>query len=540
MDRLVARYGTARVFMDVDSIVPGTDFLQRIDEELDSSAAMLVLIGPDWLGEDKGRHRLDDPDDFVRREVGAALEHKIPTIPVLVEGAPLPTLEELPEPLRPLLRRQAVNLASASWNYDISRVIKAVSQQIDPGSSQRFRPRWRVALAAIAGLIAILIVVVIVLNSASPHPGPKRTVSAVSAAAAVSAVTAPDRLTGSLLDTPFAGEDVPSGTSAYASQLSDNITSLTATGLMATINTRFAGPAAGIDAYYYVFDSLPDASSYYYSHQPNPAAFTPTGQHFAAGGVGDLTNCETSLDAVLSEWAWGCQTLSGNMVSSSVVLESKGGNGASLEKELALDTIRHLRSSANATPTRSAPLPPPGSSSLDANALFEQLGSTFAAALVPAGLGSPPTLSQYSNTANLPGLVRNEVIRLTFTGSGSDYTSTHMWFFVFDTAQDAQSWFNNDLHPVDNGQAEIPTGVSFSPSGFSPSQHAQCNNYKQPSGDVAQGTSACFVEWGDVVVAVQTDESATLANPKPQAADLNLALTLARSALLRVGQAVAP
>ena len=160
-DRLIRRYGAHSVFMDVDSIVPGADFVQEIEQELDSSGVMLVLIGSDWLGEQGGQRRLDDPRDFVRIEVATALHRMIPTIPVLVEGTQLPSPQELPELLRALTRMQAVTLGNASWDYDISRVADAVAQHI--GHPERWKKVWKVrapiaAAVVAAGLIAALII----------------------------------------------------------------------------------------------------------------------------------------------------------------------------------------------------------------------------------------------------------------------------------------------------------------------------------------------------------------------------------------------
>jgi hypothetical protein len=53
-----------------------------------------------WLGgrrSEDGTRRLDDPDDFVRLELEAALARGIRVIPVLVDRAPLPRSDSLPE-----------------------------------------------------------------------------------------------------------------------------------------------------------------------------------------------------------------------------------------------------------------------------------------------------------------------------------------------------------------------------------------------------------------------------------------------------------
>lgn len=76
---------------------------------------LIAIIGPNWLGtQDDGPRRLDDPDDWVRLEVEAAISRGIRVIPVLVDGARMPVETELPQSLRGLARRQAVTLNPAS------------------------------------------------------------------------------------------------------------------------------------------------------------------------------------------------------------------------------------------------------------------------------------------------------------------------------------------------------------------------------------------------------------------------------------------
>src|SRR3954452_22224139 len=64
------------VFMDVDGIKPGIDFLTAIERVLDRADVVLAVIGPEWLTARDGRggRRLDDPADYVRLEVARALE----------------------------------------------------------------------------------------------------------------------------------------------------------------------------------------------------------------------------------------------------------------------------------------------------------------------------------------------------------------------------------------------------------------------------------------------------------------------------------
>src|SRR5262245_1848271 len=90
---LAATLGSRSVFMDVDTIALGHDFREAVRERLGSSDIMLTLIGRAWVRskDASGRKRLDNPDDFVRLEIEAALKRGIPVIPVLVQGAQMPS-----------------------------------------------------------------------------------------------------------------------------------------------------------------------------------------------------------------------------------------------------------------------------------------------------------------------------------------------------------------------------------------------------------------------------------------------------------------
>lgn len=123
-DRLVSRYGADRLFMDIDTIRPGHDFAEDIAAALTESAVCLVLIGRRWesITLADGKRRLEDPNDFVRLEVAAAIREGLTVIPVLLEGALPPSPASLPEELQALSRRQAIELSSERWNYDVSRL----------------------------------------------------------------------------------------------------------------------------------------------------------------------------------------------------------------------------------------------------------------------------------------------------------------------------------------------------------------------------------------------------------------------------------
>ena len=102
-DRLTSRFGEDRVFMDVDTLVPSDRFATRIEKAIATADVMLVLIGPTWVAQ---ADRLAQPDDFIRREILAALRVECRLVPVCLDGAAIPAAATLPEDLQPLLAQR--------------------------------------------------------------------------------------------------------------------------------------------------------------------------------------------------------------------------------------------------------------------------------------------------------------------------------------------------------------------------------------------------------------------------------------------------
>jgi hypothetical protein len=153
-DVLRQRLGGRAVFMDVAGMDPGTDFRERIATELDRCAVCVALVGPSWEGPlPGGGRRIDDQDDFVRREVATALARDMPLIPVLVQRAQLPAPDQLPEEVRGLAYRHALELDDTRWDYDTKRLCAAI--QAVRGAPSRRRSRWIVAVATLVTVLAI-------------------------------------------------------------------------------------------------------------------------------------------------------------------------------------------------------------------------------------------------------------------------------------------------------------------------------------------------------------------------------------------------
>jgi len=132
-DRLVGEFGEERVFMDVDTIEPGADFVEYIEEAVGGCEVLIAVIGDDWLDsrDEHGNRRLEDPEDFVRLEVSAGLERDIRVVPVLVERATMPRAHELPEPLRRLARRNALEISDLRWRHDVSRLVATIHKVLE-------------------------------------------------------------------------------------------------------------------------------------------------------------------------------------------------------------------------------------------------------------------------------------------------------------------------------------------------------------------------------------------------------------------------
>ncbi|MCP5080261.1 MAG: toll/interleukin-1 receptor domain-containing protein [Alphaproteobacteria bacterium] len=130
------------IFIDIDGIAPGSDFTEILDKSLNDCGAFLVIIGPHWLDErdHEGKRRLDNEDDYVRLEVATALRRNIPVIPVLVDGAELPTEDRLPLDLRPLVHRQTLELSHQSFDQDARHLAQKVKEVLP--ELETFRKLW--------------------------------------------------------------------------------------------------------------------------------------------------------------------------------------------------------------------------------------------------------------------------------------------------------------------------------------------------------------------------------------------------------------
>jgi hypothetical protein len=111
--------------MDVDSIEPGLDFVEVINGALTQCEVLLAVIGDGWLdaSDAQGRSRLRNPSDYVRLEIEAALRRNVRVIPILVGGASIPAVEDLPPALQALSRRNGLQMTYARFRNDADSLV---------------------------------------------------------------------------------------------------------------------------------------------------------------------------------------------------------------------------------------------------------------------------------------------------------------------------------------------------------------------------------------------------------------------------------
>lgn len=159
-DELVRAYGRSSVFMDIDTIKPGEAFAEVVVAKIRRAEVFLALIGPGWLNakDDTGRRRLDLPEDFVRLEIASALAQGIGVIPVLLNGATVPSAKQLPDNLQRLPGLHAFEVTDLRFRRDVDQLIDAIDSRL--GALTRlsvafFRHRFVVGTASALALLLL-------------------------------------------------------------------------------------------------------------------------------------------------------------------------------------------------------------------------------------------------------------------------------------------------------------------------------------------------------------------------------------------------
>lgn len=149
------RFGRDSRFVDIFDLEPGDVFDAEIDRALRESRVALVVIGPHWLdvADESGRRRIMDPQDYVRREIEGALAHNLTIVPILVDGASMPSATDLPPSLEPLTRRHALEMSRRDYEASLRPLFQVIDREL--GSPRRTNA---VRLAGcVLGTIAVVV-----------------------------------------------------------------------------------------------------------------------------------------------------------------------------------------------------------------------------------------------------------------------------------------------------------------------------------------------------------------------------------------------
>lgn len=136
-DQLAETFGDSQIFLDIDNMGIGEDFRERVTRTIASCKAVIVVIGRGWasIQDDLGRRRLSEDDDSVRLEVRAALRHapRVKVIPVLVQGASMPSERDLPRDLHQLTRINGLLLPDDHWRHEMPRLVQTLEEIMRSG-----------------------------------------------------------------------------------------------------------------------------------------------------------------------------------------------------------------------------------------------------------------------------------------------------------------------------------------------------------------------------------------------------------------------
>jgi len=194
-DRLAGHYGDDAVFMDVDKIPFGTDFREHIRKVLAGGDILLAVIGSNWLGKTAdGTSRIKDEADPVRVEIETALRQKTRIIPILVEGASMPGVADLPDGLRDLAYLNAAPVdVGRDFRAHMDRLIRSIDGMLGSARPSQAGKRRSGALVAFLTVLSAIVLLLIgatgfMLLAPKPEarkqPAPENTASLPAAPAA--------------------------------------------------------------------------------------------------------------------------------------------------------------------------------------------------------------------------------------------------------------------------------------------------------------------------------------------------------------------
>ena len=118
------------VFLDTHTIQSGDRFDREIELALRSAQLVIPVIGPAWEGGSEAGRRLDDPADWVRRELEFALRDKPDRIlPILIDDMTMPRADALPPSLAALSLINPTRITVSEWPQDFERLLAILADK---------------------------------------------------------------------------------------------------------------------------------------------------------------------------------------------------------------------------------------------------------------------------------------------------------------------------------------------------------------------------------------------------------------------------
>jgi len=130
-NELIKWYDRDMIFKDFNTIEPGEDFSESIENALNSCTILLVLVANNWMDILKKRQEKRGEPDFVRMEIATALLKGVYTIPIVLNRANILIEDELPDDLKKIAKRQCLDLDPTRFETDILKLVKVIDKRLN-------------------------------------------------------------------------------------------------------------------------------------------------------------------------------------------------------------------------------------------------------------------------------------------------------------------------------------------------------------------------------------------------------------------------
>ncbi len=155
-DALTTRFGKESVFWDIGDIPPGVDYVEYIEKQLSECSVLLAVIGQRWLTffPRTDRNRPNEEVDFVQLEITKAIQLQKDVLPVLVDGATMPSASQMPTGLEKLATLNGLEVRSGrDFDRDMTELVEHLAERVGAASDWTLGARLRAPISQAWGLL---------------------------------------------------------------------------------------------------------------------------------------------------------------------------------------------------------------------------------------------------------------------------------------------------------------------------------------------------------------------------------------------------